>query len=512
MDKELNLGEIANEVKENINNESKTQISNDSIIEETNSNINTTVKVDEPVIYIGESTLATEDNIRYVCENSDVFLGEKDLNAIDTSFEIRDDELKGVMPDLDELSYKKSSEFLKTSLGKYRRNLIINAGLTIEEADTAVNNRLKNEGKKINDGYLKENPKVAVVEIDKKNSDKIEFTPEEKEKIVRAKAIKLIEVEDCELKTLNIEKVEKSVKVNYLRSIEGNLSKYAVPLPVSGDYMEFKGAQIIQLVSTVSYEDESLDETIQKKASLVYDRMYHGTLTTKYNEDNKIVLSYSDFINSFKFHDLDMALYGILVASSTEETEAPITCGLCENSFQWKYNLKSLLKLENISDKFKANIDTILGNKYDNKILGELNTAANKVKRFKSPFTNNIYDIAYPSIARAIRIFQTIDQKDATLVYHSAIGLFLHNLLKYNKSKDSYVKIEEDEIKLLMEELQLLPQQDLDMLSLQIQSMQFVPEFILTSQCPACGNKMTNDMPIDHLIFLRAQDTPTEIR
>lgn len=425
---------------------------------------------------------------------------------------ITEEDLKSVMPDLDDEAFKEASKTLKVKLDQYRKDLVMNYGLTVEEADKSAKIRLKREGHEINDEYLERNPKVGIVEIDKKNVDKIEFTPEEKEKLTSAKAIRLVVVEDAELKSIKIDNVPKNRKASFIKSVEGNLSKYSVPLPIMGDFVSFKGAQTIQLVSTTRYEDDKLEDMIAKKASLIYDRMINGTIFTKYDGNNNVIMSYQDFANKFLFHDLDMAMYGILVASSMEESESTLTCSSCRKAFQQKYNLKTLLRLDDISDDYKAIIDKIIGNKANEEILSEIHDNHIKTTRYKSPFTSNIYDVSFPTVAKSIKLFNEIDQRDQTMMYLSALAIFLENIYLYNKESDSYMQINDDENALLMETLQTLPQKDIDMLFRQIRDMVYSPKFVLDSQCPHCGEKMRNDLEIDDLIFLKAQDLSEEIR
>lgn len=466
------------------------------------------------------SSISQDDGVTIIGFNSSdvssMNVTEEDLitssNEKTKPFEITDEDLRTVMPDLTDEAFKTVTKDLKVKLDKYRKSLIINNGFTVEEANEAVQNKMKKDGKEINDEYLKNNPKLGIVEIDKKNQDKVEFTAEEKEKLTKSKAIRLVVVEDEELKSIKIDKVDKKHKAAFVKSVEGSLSKYSVPLPILGDFVTFKGSQIIQLMSIVKYEDDKFEDLIAKKASLVYDRLLNGTVFNKYDEFNKVIMSYVDFANQFPFHDLDMAMYAILVASSMEESESTLTCANCREAFQQKYNLKALLNLDNMSDYYKEITDEILGNKSNEDILKSIQEKLHKISRYKSPFTNNIYDITFPSVAKAVKLFNAIDQKDETMMYLSALGIFMDSIYLYNRDTDSYMQIEESETTLMMETLQSLPQKDIDMLFNQIKDMIYAPEFILNSQCPHCGEKMRNKISIDDLIFLKAQDLSTEIR
>lgn len=427
-------------------------------------------------------------------------------------FVLTDDDLKADCPDIDnEETFGELSATIRMQINNYRKSLIIRSGFTIDEADEAARNRAKKTAQEANTKYITENPKLGIIEVNKKDADKLEFTEEEKDKMSKVKALKLVIIEDQELKTLKIEKVEKKHKSAYLQTIDGNLSKYDMPLPLTADFVSFKGAQIIQLVTAIKYNDEGIDELVSKKASLVYDRLERGSILAKYDENHKNIMSYNEFLNLFRFSDLDMALYAILCASSMEDIETTLHCSQCGEPFQWHYNLKNLLNLDEISEVFKELMDDILGCK-DNEIKLKVIRAKNdKILRVKSPISGNIYDLGYPNLAKTINLYKSIDQQDQVMMYHSTLGLFIDGLLIYNKTTDSYVEIESDEYKEMMEMLQIIPQEDIELLQNLMKDRVYVPKFVLKSKCPLCGTQMTNDLGIDDLVFLKARDSKTEI-
>ena len=460
---------------------------------------------EEPVIVVGGAS-SMESGIQHANINVDV-----SNENMEDEFVLTEEELRSTMPDLDDEAFINSSEKIRNELNSYRKNLILNNGFTIEEATKAAYNRAKKLGEEENASYLEEHPTLGIVEIDKTNVDKIEFTEEEREKLTKVRAIKLKVIEDVELSSLEIERVDVKHKASVLQSLDTNLSQYSVPLPLMSDYCRFKGSQIIQLIQAVRYNDATLDEVIAKKASLAYNQLCNSANLQKIDESGKTIMSYNDFINKFYFHDLDMAMYGILVASSMEEIESSLTCGECNTQFQWKYNLKSLLSLEDISDSFKQKFDDILGHKSDTEYLRELYDKNHKSIRVKSPITQNVYDLNYPTIARAIDLYRIIDPQDETMLYLSAFALFISKLYVYNNKTSKYIPIVEDEYKNLLDVLQMIPQEEIDIIQDFLRPYLYEPKFILKSKCPACGHNMTNSLSIDDLVFLKARDSSTEI-
>lgn len=503
-----NLHDIADRIKsEHITNQQSTGTSpiEQFEIEEPESVVDGEIENDDELVIAGMDELGVS------ASGVSSTVTEDDLTEA-SDFTITDEDLKAEMPDLDDIAFLDASSKIRADIDTYRKNLIIRSGLTVEEANEAAYNRMKKLGNDENDAFLEKNPKVGVVEINKTDVDKLEFTPEEREKLVKVKSIKLKIVEDATLETLPIERVEKNNKAAMLQSLDTNLSQYSVPLPLVNDYCRFKGSQLIQLIQAIRYDDATLDEVISNKASLVYNQLANGANLKKYDEDGKVIMSYQEFINKFLFHDLDMALFGILVASSMEEIESALTCGSCKNKFQWKYNLKTLLNLDDISDDFKARFEDILKNKSNPEYLEALYKKNYKSVRVKSPITQNVYDLNYPTVARAINLYRLIDTTDETMVYLSAFALFIDKAYIYNKKTEKYIEIEESEYRYLLDVLQMIPQEEIDIIQNFLKPFIYTPKFILESKCPSCGFKMKNELSIDDLVFLKARDSSMEIQ
>ena len=476
MEDNKQLRSIAENFKNNI--ESPTETPNDNITVDNDD--------DEAVIFMPKSDV------------TESLEGDTKVTVISP------EKMREFMPDLDDNAFKAQSSAVMIEIEKYKKDLIMSAGLTPEEADRAALKRMENKGREINEKYLKDNPRLGIIEIDKKDEDKLEFSEEEKSKIAKAKAIRLIVVENQDLESIKIDKVSKEEKIKYLREIEGSLSHYSVPLPGIGDYVTFTGAPSVNLISLTQHEDDKLDEDLERKASLIYDRLSHGTILTKYNNSGNVSMSYDEFVNKFKYHDMELALYGIIVASSMEYSEYEFTCGNCNEPFKYTYNMKSLLRQEGITEFFKDRIEKILANRNNDKVLMELSSETDKKIRCKSPVTNNIYDFEYPSIAKVVNMFRSIDQTDNTEIYFATLCLCLNAILIYNPNTNSYIEMDSTE---LLSTIRTLPQADIDIITLQIQDMVYSPTFELNLKCPKCGQNMTNRLSIDNLVFLRAHDT-----
>ena len=424
------------------------------------------------------------------------------------------DMLAEIMPDL---SIEERLEIAKPFLGtrdSIVKDLILNMGFTREEAAIGADNQLR---KKITEAYNEhknnKEDEIGIVTIDKTTDiNSLGLTKEEHMKLEKVKKVRLVVMEDADLANIKIERPNEEHKADYVKSIEGSLSRYAVPMPMLGDFVSFKGAQLVQLVNAVNYEDARIDEVISTKASLIYEKFMGGVVVKKYDYDGKNIMSYNEFANKFAYQDIDMALYGILCASSMEENSTSLTCNYCSHQWVQSYNLKSLLKLDDISTDFKERVDSILRFKSNDIEMRKLYEQKRKASRYKSPFTNNIYDLSYPTIARATNMLKRVDSDDTVMTYLSAIALYLSRVLVYNAEKDSYIEITADETPLLLDAMKTISNEDVNMLAKQVRDeMYYAPQFILHSKCPSCGRESDIPIGIENLIFLIARDSMVEI-
>lgn len=383
----------------------------------------------------------------------------------------------------------------------YRKDLIMK-GFTADEALTATLNYLMREG-----GEKPTEPPVEV-RIDKSQEDSVEFTDDEKDKLYRAKAIRLVVVEDKDLGTLPIEKVDITHRAEIMHTLRGGLSKYSVPMPTTGDYFTFRGAQIVQLASVVQNGDENPSDVLSRKAQLLYDRFVGGTVLQK--GDRKNTLSYEEFCNKVSYSDVDIGLFGVLCAGQMEESETELNCQKCKHKWQHKYNTKTLLSMDGFNDFFKERTNNILKYSSDKTKMIDYNTIMTQVIRYKSPFTQNCYDVEMPSIAKAMRFFESVDPKDNLKSYFSMIGMYIHTLYVWNEETYKYIPItsNEEDISLLLDTMALIPEVDMQMLVKQINEHYMVtPTFRLSVSCPQCNTKSNLDLSIEQLVFLKAQDT-----
>ena len=463
---------------------------------------------DEPTIVFGTTRKEEEAKIEMARQVEETTHSRPKVSPI--KFEDEDALATPNMPEKIEIAPSVDPSEVKT----YVKSLIM-SGFSPEEANTAAKAHF--DKKSVEDAAkttASEDAVVGVIEINKKDasSEVLGLTEDEHKKLQKVQSIRLVVVEDADLKTIKVDPIKSEHKANYIRSIDGSLSKYGVPLPILGDFVSFRGAQIIQLANAISYEDDKIEEVINKKASLIYDKLIDGGFLKKFGENGKVIMSYSDFANIYPYADIDMGLFGILCASSMEENSSSMKCPNCDTTWDEKYNVKTLLQMDGLSDQYKQRYEDILTSRGNAEAIKDLYDQMHKARRYKSPFTQNIYDVSYPTVARASQIMKRIDQNDQVAVYDSALAIYMNQILVYNPSSDSYVSVPESEPDVMMQTIMTICDEDIQLLLDQIaKELVYSPKFAIHATCPNCKKEHVVDVGIEQLVFLKAQDSSKEI-
>lgn len=439
-------------------------------------------------------------------------LDADDMASTPEEAKLSEEDIKTMAPHMPNDIAMQTANELMNEKSKYTKQLILD-GFSPDEAEVAAENRFKKEMTKKDTEYAEKNPDLGIIRVNKTDTavEDLKLTPDEHEKLVPTKAIKLVLVEDADLKNIEIENVSTERKVDYIRNLEGSLSKYSVPIPIFGDYMSFRGAQLIQIANLESRDDDRLEDDLNRKASLIYSKLIGGTLIKKSDDKGKTIMSYQEFTNKFSYMDIDMAIYGILCASNPEEGSTTLTCQKCNHTFEHKYNFKRLMTTDGLTDEIKQRYEDILENRTNNIALKELHKTTNSAHRYKSPFTNNIYDIAVPSIARMIDVFKRINQEDSIMVHNSIFASFINSMYIYNQSTGKYLQITDAEVDLMLDTISDIPQDDITMLQKQIATMSYSPRFAIVGNCPSCNNHYDIPVNVDDLLFFKQRDLQREI-
>lgn len=493
-------------------------LQNDGTWRTPDPNADVTPKKETPAQPTSDSGMIVDDDI-----DMDEFKKEQEAHAAKAAeeyekkkvqFNITMNDVKATMPSItgDELD-KKSIEMMG-NLKKYRTNLIVNEGMTPEEADEATRNRMKHLGTKINNEWIDQHPHTGVITVNKEDADKLELTQEEHDKLVTTKSIKLVCIENKELESLKVidaPAVTKD-KLQYIRKSNNAGARYSIPLPAFGDYVTFHGATARALMQEgIDKQNESALQALERKAQFVYDHLIGSSLMSKYNENGVTILTFDDFCDRFPWFDLDLAIYAIYVASSPETYSGGITCSFCKEQFDYDFHADKMLITDDFPDSIKKSIDDILKNVSDKDGMQKIHDDNMAARLMKSPKTKNVYSLQSPSINKARSVFKyksTENEDDFNTIVNM---LIIREMWIWIPEDQSYVHINPEEQDLMFELVKDMNEYDFRLITKFLAEYLYVPRFGAKTKCPNCGNDLVLDTSIDELVFLLAQDITAEI-
>lgn len=481
-------------------------------------NADVTPKKETPVQPTSDSGMIVDDDI-----DMDQFRREQEARAAKAAedyekkkvqFNITMNDVKATMPSItgDELD-KKSIEMMG-NLKKYRTNLIVNEGMTPEEADEATRNRMKHLGTKINNEWIDQHPHTGVITINKEDADKLELTQEEHDKLVTTKSIKLVCIENKELESLKVidaPSVTKD-KLQYIRKSNNAGARYSIPLPIFGDYVTFHGATARALMQEgIDKQNESTLQALERKAQFVYDHFIGSRLISKYNENGVTVLKFDDFCDRFPWFDIDLAVYAIYVASSPETYTGAITCSFCKEQFDYDFHADKMLITDDFPDIIKNSIENVLKNVSDEEGMKKIHDNNMSARLMKSPKTKNVYSLQSPSISKARSVFKYKSEENQDDINTIVNMLIIREMWIWIPEDQSYVHINPDEQDLMFELVKDMNEYDFQLITKFLTEYLYAPRFGAKTKCPNCGNDLVLDTNIDELVFLLAQDITAEI-
>lgn len=425
--------------------------------------------------------------------------------------------------------FAKKRQAIIDEIEEYKKNLIINKGFTDEEAAAAAEKRAEKRAIEEVAEYKTNNPEVAIIRVNKTEADKLEIAPEDQPKVHKASAIRLVEVEDADLKHIKIKKDVSKLPINIAKLNTCTLTRYSVPCINTVDMCTFAGTSTLNLVNLYFSNDDDFKTKLSKQMDLAYEKFVSSTTKEKYTEAGALAMTKEDFLNWFAFADLTAAMYAIYVASSTEMITSRFDCQneTCtdidektketkRHSFDYTYNCKHILSFDKIADNFKKIYDGI--NEFNNNFdkMSAFRDEINIGHRYKSSITNNIYDIETPSCARALAYADFIKDNDDNQLSDVYFGIAVHIAKIYlycgddEEGDPTYAVVTDPETIYNIVSDAIEPEFDLYTKKL-VANKSYSYDTSITYKCDKCGNEVTNPVDMPSLVFLKAQRMGSEI-
>ena len=402
----------------------------------------------------------------------------------------------------------------------------------IEEATTSkevmngekvktVNIETQESGEKSPEEVTSSNEATTAVDEDRKNIINIlidktglggdfKFTDEEKEKIFSSTEIHLKEVEELDLSTITVKKAEKSF-LESVNEFQISSSKVPVVFPASRFKAYMTGLSYGEM-GDISLNNENVTfDQLQKKLTVIYNKMVNPSIGEFEN--------FEDFLRKFAYVDIDLAVYGLVVATFPEIDDIPLTCNneKCKNSFNHKYSPRTLIRFDKANEKFLNAMKDVVEcpAAESHKLLEE--SPARVHKRVKLPFSGFIIEIG---IASAYDYLYTIvdniigdkfkdnhpDDVNGILQINATL-LGLIRAVYVPSGDGSYTMF--DNFEDMINALYMVKPEEISILAslLQKYTDSYTVEFELFDiTCPHCGTKTTRiPLDINSLVFLKYQ-------
>lgn len=299
-----------------------------------------------------------------------------------------DSEGNAIVPEGAEFIYPKTPEII--------------AEIERRKAEDSVANGENGDGKELMDvDAAKREYKDSIVKIliDKTGlGANIEFDDEEKKVIERANVIQLCEVEDEELRLVDIDRTDDDTP--FMQLVEAqqiSLSKVPMCFPSSGFKAQMTGLSLGEHAN-ITLDTEAADAADYLNFNKLYMRY-----SVIYNNMKNISVGpfkdFNEFLHKFAADDLPLALYGLVVASQPEIDTLNMTCTRkgCEKHFVYSYAPRRVIDFDTAPVAMLEMIDKIASASPDEMYTLYKNSRVNKFKRLKLNRSRYLADLGAAS-------------------------------------------------------------------------------------------------------------------
>lgn len=382
----------------------------------------------------------------------------------------------------------------------------------VNPTDESTNETVNNDNQKNNEENIPDEKRQIInILIDKTGfGGEFKFTPDEQEKISTSTEIRLKEVEEVDLSTITVKRTDKSF-VESASEYQISSSMTPVVFPASRFRASMTGLTFGEM-GDISLNSENVTfEQIRKKLTVIYNKMVNPSIG-KFE-------SFDDFLKKFAYVDLDLAIYGMIVATFPEVDEINLDCNnpKCNKSFTHKYSPRTLLRFDKAGDKFLSSMKDVINcdaDKFDELVK---QSPTRTYKRIKLPYSNFIieigiassYDYLYNLLDNMIGDkFSKSHPDDVNGILQLNTSLLaLVRAVYVPQASGEYVIF--DEFEDVINALYMIKPEEIGILGsiLQKYTDAYDVKFELTDiKCPHCGT-VTKEMPLDvnYLVFLKYQ-------
>ena len=219
---------------------------------------------------------------------------------------------------------------------------------------------------------------------------KVEFTDEEREKMVNASMIRVKEVEEVDLASITVRRPDKSFleetqEHQFARSIA------PIAFPASRFTAKMAGLSYGEM-GDISFDPEKATfEQVRKRLTVIYNKMRNPSCG-KFE-------SFDDFLKKFSYTDIDFALFALAVATFPELDDINMRCNnsACMKNFNHQFQPRTLISYEYMSDKVLS-VYRELNDATPERLNEMVNESPTRnIRRFKLPESGFVVSIGIAS-------------------------------------------------------------------------------------------------------------------
>ena len=378
---------------------------------------------------------------------------------------------------------------------------------------------------------------ITTINIDKTGLETVEFTEEEREKMKISKKINIVEVDDVELKTMEVRKVSSArAKTILQRKFDKSCVPFiAVGSGYKGKIKKLTALEVVSLAdATINYKVQS--ESVLKQAGVIYDKLAEVSIGD--------FGSFEEFIDNTATIDIDNFIFALMRATYPQDDIRPMGCANPEctfidpddkrtakrTQFNHKYTNDSLL-LKHATSEDLANMANYIN---ENSVTVEdAREVASKsilknVKRIKLTNSENestIFELYVPSISETVnRILKPLvdTKKYATRYGYDALvqmtsfisAIIVKDTDENGNAYDARIEDPQDIIDYLAVISDDADQVNVLVSAIESNIIQYQFKYGFkggTIVCPQCGHVIEEDQIIDiaELLFHKAQQRST---
>ena len=435
-------------------------------------------------------------------------ISAEQMAAIEDTIREIEEETIAARAEFEAWNKKKEEEEAKRKEAEMKESLSVDEydeddSLAVEEPSNVSPEETMDDGTERQEDFLKRY-KEAVVVIDKTGMGQvINFTDEEREKMKKVKSITLKEVETVELKSIKTKKAKTGIADRILQK-RNTVRNTTVVLPISGLTMVMKGCSTFELMGLISGDQVNV-MTLVSKWTLIHSKIESTSIGK---------MDFNTFLNNVASLEYDILVYGILCATFPDEDVFPLTCPLCRSSIEHKYEMRSLLRAEEMSEKLIDLVKYTADHSHTEEMAKECfeNSLLNTEKSIQLPDSEFICTIgvqnAYSFIYDSVNAIDRLDEKynQATIIASAVARIFVPNP---DDDGATYLEIDdtEDVIKLIYS----LNAKDISILSTKIGEITEGLEFkfgLMDINCPnmKCKHRVNSvEVELDTILFHKYQ-------